>query len=71
MKCKRCGNTVNFSLMRKIAYWDDEEGLWIEDRDYPDEIMCNECNSFDIENEEWDFENKKGGKGKGNENIES
>ena len=68
MKCKRCGNTVNFSLMQKIAYWDDNKKLWIKDegKGYADEIVCNECNSFDIKigNEEWKFENKKRGKEK-------
>ena len=55
MKCKKCGNETDFRLMREIAQWDKEKRLWIEDR-LDDEIMCNECNGFDIENEEWDFE---------------
>lgn len=55
MRCKKCGNDTNFVLMGEIAQWDSEKQLWIEDR-LDDCIMCDECNSFDIENENWDFE---------------
>jgi len=55
MKCKKCGNETDFRLMREMAEWVSEKELWIEDF-LDDEIMCGECGSFDIEDEEWDFE---------------
>jgi hypothetical protein len=55
MQCQRCGNMTNFIMVREIADWDNDKKLWIENR-LDDEIMCNECNSFDVQEQEWEFE---------------
>jgi len=54
MECRQCGNNESFEMVMGIAYWDKVIGKWIEDWD-DRSIMCDECGSFDIEDEEWDF----------------
>jgi hypothetical protein len=54
MKCRQCGNNESFEMVMEIAYWDKVIGKWIEDWD-DKKIVCDECGSFDIEDEEWDF----------------
>jgi hypothetical protein len=57
MKCKNCGNDKEFTMMRNFAQWNNKRRLWIENRG-DDCIVCDECNGFEIEDEEWDFEDE-------------
>jgi hypothetical protein len=50
MKCKSCGEEVNFRLIRITAKWNGEKQDW--DREVfessEEEVMCFTCNSFDV-----------------------
>jgi hypothetical protein len=50
MRCKNCGEEIDFVLIRVTAKWNDKEQDW--DRSYEaegEDIMCNTCHSYDIE----------------------
>ena len=48
MKCNKCGEEVNFNLIRVVAKWNDKLQDWEYIEASNDEVMCDTCNSFDV-----------------------
>lgn len=48
MKCKSCGEKVNFVLVEVVARWNDATKDWDRDTDTFEQPMCDKCRSFDV-----------------------
>lgn len=50
MRCKTCGEKVNFVLIKVTAKWNNKMQKW--DRfscgSSPEQAMCDNCNSFNL-----------------------
>jgi hypothetical protein len=58
MKCNKCGNTKYFKMLNRIATYNHDLELWENDDDWNkdgDIIMCEECHSMNIEDENYKF----------------
>lgn len=49
MKCRGCGNTKEFTIIREIGYWDDIDKMFKDTDALEEYIMCGECNSTEID----------------------
>ena len=44
MICKNCGNTTNFTMIKEIAYWNDEKRRFDDATEEGEEyFVCDEC----------------------------
>lgn len=44
MKCKRCGNTTEFTMVREIAFWNDKQKRFDDATSEGDEYyVCDTC----------------------------
>jgi len=51
MKCKDCGNTTNFTMVREIASWNDIEKRLEELKHWDEYIVCDDCDSDKVDTE--------------------
>ena len=54
MRGKTCGEETNFVLIRQTAKWNFQTQNWEDEIDSPEEPMCSECDSFNVEYEDGD-----------------
>lgn len=56
MLCKNCGNTKDFTMIRDIAYWNDEKKIFEDTISGDDYYVCDVCMAGNEEGKHIDTE---------------
>ena len=43
MKCKNCGNTERFTMIREIAFWNKEKKVFEDETGNSEYYVCDDC----------------------------
>ena len=51
MKCRDCGNTKDFTMLREIGFWEIGDKKFIDSDAINEYIVCDKCDSRNIDTE--------------------